>query len=111
MAGRLQDKVAIVTGGATGIGEAIAHKFAREGARVVVAGLPGDPVDDVVRAIGEAGGTAAGFAGDLAGEDAARRCVEAAVERFARLDVLVNNAGVFLGTGEVQDYPIDIFDE
>ena len=111
MPGRLQDKVAIVTGGATGIGEAIAHKFAREGARVVVAGLPDHPVDDVVQAIGKTAGTAIGFSGDLAEEDGARRCVKAAIERCGKLDVLVNNAGVFLATGEVQDYPIDLFDE
>jgi NAD(P)-dependent dehydrogenase (short-subunit alcohol dehydrogenase family) len=46
MAGRLDGKIAIVTGAGTGIGEAIAHKFAREGAKVVAAGLPEDPVDD-----------------------------------------------------------------
>ena len=48
---RLEGKVAIVTGAGTGIGEAIAHKFAKEGATVVVSGLPGDPIDDVVARI------------------------------------------------------------
>jgi len=51
----LEDKVAIITGGGTGIGEAICRKFTREGAKVVVTGLPDDPIDDVVSAIrGEA---------------------------------------------------------
>ena len=108
--GRLQDKVAIVTGGATGIGEAIVHKFATEGARVVVAGLPDDPVADVVDAVTRKGGDAVGFMGDLSTDAEARRCVETAVERYGRLDVLVNNAGVFLFTGETQDYPVEDFE-
>ena len=108
---RLDGKVAIVTGGATGIGEAIAHKFAAEGAKVVVAGLPGDPVDDVVKQIGKQGGTAVGYAGDLAEEANATECVRTAVSEYGRLDVLVNNAGVFLFTGETTDYPTDDFDE
>ena len=75
MAGRLEGKVAIVTGGGTGIGEAIAHKFAREGAKVVVAGLPDDPVGDVVQAIRANGGTAEPFNGDLAEEEQAKACI------------------------------------
>ena len=109
--GRLAGKAAIVTGGATGIGEAICHKFAREGARVVVAGLADDPVDDVVRAIQKQYGanSAVGHKGDVSEERAARSCVDRAVEEFGTLDVLVNNAGVFLFTGELQDYPLDEF--
>src|SRR5262245_52443505 len=58
MTGQLQGKVAIVTGGGTGIGEAVCRKFGREGATVVVNGLPGDPIADVVTAILDDGGTA-----------------------------------------------------
>jgi len=107
---RLEGRVAIVTGGGTGIGEAIAHKFAAEGAKVVVAGLPDDPVDDVARAITEQGGDAVAYKGDLADEGGARRCVEKAVADYGRLDVLVNNAGVFLFTGETDEYPVEYFD-
>ncbi len=110
--GRLEGKVAIVTGGATGIGEATAHKFASEGAKVVVVGLPDDPVDDVVGAINKeyGSGTAVGYAGDVASELDARGAVQKAIDEFKQLDVLVNNAGVFLFTGELTDYPLDDFD-
>jgi NAD(P)-dependent dehydrogenase (short-subunit alcohol dehydrogenase family) len=107
---RLQGKVAIVTGAGTGIGEAIAHKFALEGAKVVVAGLPDDPVDDVVKAIAKQGGEATGYKGDVADEAGARRCVQAAIDEYGALDVLVNNAGVFLFTGETDQYDVDFFD-
>jgi NAD(P)-dependent dehydrogenase (short-subunit alcohol dehydrogenase family) len=110
MAGRLQGKVAIVTGAGTGIGEAVALKFAREGAIVVVAGLPGDPLGDVVSEIDRRGGRAAPFMGDIADEGAATACVHLAIERFGRLDILVNNAGVLPVIAEVQDFPIDAFD-
>jgi NAD(P)-dependent dehydrogenase (short-subunit alcohol dehydrogenase family) len=102
--GRLEEKVAIVTGAGTGIGEAIAHKFATEGARVVVCGLPDDPIEDVVKAIRDNKGEAVAFAGDISEERAAKQCVK-------RLDVLVNNAGVFLDNAMTQDYPIEDFDE
>jgi NAD(P)-dependent dehydrogenase (short-subunit alcohol dehydrogenase family) len=111
MKGRLHDKVAIVTGGGTGIGEAICLTFAREGARVVVNGLPDDPIADVASAILDDGGEALPFAGDVATEDGARACVDAAIARYGRLDILVNNAGVLLANADTSDMPVDIFDE
>lgn len=109
--GRLAGKVAIVTGAGTGIGEAIAHKFAREGARVIVAGLPDDPVDDVVRAIGQQGGEATAFKGDVSDEAEAQRCVQTALDAYGQLDILVNNAGVFLANAETEQYPVEQFDQ
>lgn len=111
MAGRLNGKVAIITGGATGIGEAVAHTFVREGASVVVAGLPSDPVDEVVQALTQQGGKAAGYKGDVADESNAQACVQTTITQFGKLDVLVNNAGVFLAVGETQDYPVEKFDD
>src|SRR2546423_12160392 len=66
--GRLQGKVAIVTGAGTGIGEAIVHKFAKEGANVIVCGLPDDPIEDVAKAIRQDGGEALAFGGDTSEE-------------------------------------------
>jgi len=106
----LQDKVAIITGAGTGIGEAIAHKFAREGARLVVSGLPMDPVHDVAGAIMNAGGQVAPYLGDLADELHARACVELALQTFGSLDVLVSNAGVFIANAETDVYRIEDFD-
>ena len=107
---RLRDKVAIITGAGTGIGEAIAHKFAREGARVLLAGLPSDPVKDVEIAIIELGHEAGVYLGDLSEEPHARACVAAAVERFGRIDVLVNNAGIFIANAETDAYRLEDFD-
>jgi NAD(P)-dependent dehydrogenase (short-subunit alcohol dehydrogenase family) len=62
---RLKDKVAIITGGATGIGEAISKKFALEGAKVIVNGLPEDPVNEVVSEITQKGGQAMAYIGNI----------------------------------------------
>jgi NAD(P)-dependent dehydrogenase (short-subunit alcohol dehydrogenase family) len=119
---RLKDKVTIITGAGTGIGEAIAHKFAREGAHVLLAGLPSDPVKDVADAIvsanapgnaatgGAKGAEAEVYLGDLAEETNARACVDAATRRFGRIDVLVNNAGVFIANAETDAYRIEDFE-
>lgn len=108
---RLKGKIAIITGAGTGIGEAIAHKFAREGAQVIVSGLPDDPVEDVAAAIRANGGDAIPKAGDVSDEGGAWACVELALTHFGRLDVLINNAGVFLANAMTEDYPIDVFDQ
>lgn len=108
--GRLKDKVAIITGGGTGIGEAIAHKFAREGARVIVSGLIDDPIEDVANTIRERGGEAVAHGGDVSDEGPAWACIELALTRFGQLDILINNAGVFLDNAMTEDYPIADFD-
>jgi NAD(P)-dependent dehydrogenase (short-subunit alcohol dehydrogenase family) len=111
MHGLLKGKVAVVTGGGTGIGEAICRKFALEGASIVVNGLPDDPVNDVANAIVEHGGQAVAFAGDVSQEQVARACVGAAIARYGKLDILINNAGILLVNSETDDMPVDQFDE
>lgn len=107
---RFEDKVAIVTGAATGIGEAIAHKLAKEGAKVVANSLPYDPLDDVVASIKDYGGEAMACCGDVSDEKEALECVKIAIDKYGKLDILVNNAGVFLAVAETQDYPLEAFD-
>ncbi|PJJ54774.1 SDR family NAD(P)-dependent oxidoreductase [Hymenobacter chitinivorans] len=110
MSRRLEGKVAIVTGGGAGIGEAISKKFAREGAAVVVVGFAEDPVGEVVEDIVAAGGRAVAFTGDISDQATAEACVQQALSQFGKLDVLVNNAGVFPATDELDKYPVEAFE-
>jgi NAD(P)-dependent dehydrogenase (short-subunit alcohol dehydrogenase family) len=89
---RLEGKVAIVTGGATGLGRAIALRYAQEGAKVVIADQ-GDAQPVVAEAIA-AGGEAVAVRADITDEHAVRSLVELAVSRFGGVDVLVNNAAI-----------------
>jgi len=95
---RLQGEIALVTGSTAGIGRAIAAVFAREGAAVAVTGRDPERGAAVVDGITAAGGTAAFLPADLSGEAAANDLVDAVVERFDGLTVLVNNA-VAAGAG------------
>ncbi len=97
---RLKDKVAIVTGAASGIGRAIARHFAAEGAAVVLADVREDPReggDTTLDLIRQAGGKAEFRASDVADWEAMQALVAATVAGHGRLDVMVNNAAIFLG--------------
>lgn len=95
--GRVQSKVALVTGAALGIGAASARLLAREGAAVVLTDIKDDAGEQVATEICDGGGEAIYLHHDVADEAAWERVVAAAVQRFGRLDILVNNAGVGWG--------------
>ena len=111
MDGLLCGKVAIVTGGAAGIGKAICEVFTAHGASVVINGLPGDPVDAAVRNARKAHGHAVGHVGDVGTVEGANGCVMTALDTFGKLDVLVANAGLFPELEKVQDLPLERFEE
>lgn len=90
---RLKDRVALITGGGTGIGAATARLFAEEGAAVCVTGRREAMLDEVVAGIKEAGGRAILVAGDVSVTEDCRRMADQATASFGKIDVLVNNAG------------------
>jgi NAD(P)-dependent dehydrogenase (short-subunit alcohol dehydrogenase family) len=104
---RLEGKVALITGGASGMGKVASSLFAAEGAKVVLTDVSDDAGEAVAAEIQKAGGQAAFVHADISKEDDAKSMVEAAVSRFGRLDVLYNNAGIMMGT----DGSVDTTDE
>ncbi len=94
MAGRLQSKVALITGAGMGMGREAALLFAEEGARVVVCDIDRVAAEETVSLVKRAGGDAAAAIGDVAVEDDVRRMTEEGVRRFGALHILYNNAGV-----------------
>ena len=90
---RVPDKSIIVTGSGGGIGEGIAKRLAQEGAKIIVNDIDAQRGAAVVAAIVAAGGTASYFAADVTKSDDMRELISAAVERYGRLDVMINNAG------------------
>ncbi|GGP18292.1 3-oxoacyl-ACP reductase FabG [Silvimonas iriomotensis] len=111
---KLKDKVAIITGSASGIGQATALKFAQEGAKVVVCDLNRAGVDQVVSELVAMGTEAAGFLVDVTDKATIAEMVAGVKSRFGRIDILVNNAGIvadaqlFKMTEEQFDRVIDI---
>lgn len=105
MAGLLKGKVALVTGGGSGIGRATAIIFAREGAQVVVADLNGEAADRVKDEIVERGGEATAIRADVSKEADAEAMVKAAVDAFGKLDVAFNNAGIEGLITPTHEYP------
>jgi NAD(P)-dependent dehydrogenase (short-subunit alcohol dehydrogenase family) len=91
--GRVQDQVAVVTGAAHGLGQAIARRLAEEGARLALGDIDRVGLERTVADIVKSGGQAFGVVGDVTDEEPATRLVDDAVARYGRLDILVNNVG------------------
>src|SRR5437588_5441009 len=105
---RLEDRVALVTGGGTGIGRATAIRLSAEGAKVAVAGRRREPLEETVAAF-EGPGIA--VVADVANEADAARTVDETVAAFGRLDILVNNAGSIRRGQLLHETPVERWDE
>jgi 2-hydroxycyclohexanecarboxyl-CoA dehydrogenase len=90
---RFDDQVAIVTGGASGIGQATARRLAEEGAAVVIADVNGEGADGVAKSISEGGGRAIALQVDVTDAPGVRAMTERAITAFGKIDILVSNAG------------------
>ncbi|WP_159872131.1 SDR family NAD(P)-dependent oxidoreductase [Novosphingobium sp. 9U] len=102
----MSDKIAVVTGSGKGIGRAIAERFARAGASVVVCDIDQTAAQSVAESINASGGTAVGFKVDVSNKASVEALVAASLEHFGRVDVVCNNAGVlddFTPLGAVTD--------
>ena len=105
---RLEDKTAIITGAAGGIGQAAARLFAREGSLVVLIDLDEAALQDIVRSIGE--DRASYAVADVTQPEQVQSYVRAAVERWGGIDVYLANAGIEGSVSPIPDYPIEVFD-
>lgn len=104
---KLQNRVAVITGAGSGIGQAMANLFAREGARIFAADINGDAAQQTASMIAEAGGASQSLAVDVTQPDQVRGMIEQARASYGRIDILCNNAGIGSTTDVVDCEPDD----
>ena len=104
--GRLENKVAIVTGGGRGLGKAYCLRMAEEGAKIVVADILDREAEETVSEIKAKGGTAIAIKADVTSEASTQRMAEETVKKFGRIDILVNNAGYYYGMARKMFYEV-----
>ena len=104
---RLRDQVAIITGGGKGIGKAISQAFAKEGAVVVLAGRDAVAIEETAREIQAAGGRADAVVTDVRYEDQVRKMVAYTLDKYGRIDILVNNSGTGGPTVNLSELHLD----
>jgi NAD(P)-dependent dehydrogenase (short-subunit alcohol dehydrogenase family) len=105
---RLQDKLALITGGTSGIGRDAALRFAKEGAEVIFTGRNKERANSTLQEIEALGGKASFYEHDVTSEASWQDVTRQVAEAFGKLDVLVNNAGIFL-YGPIEDTPLEDF--
>lgn len=108
--GRLDNKVAIITGAASGMGRADALLFAQEGAKLVLTDIQEEKLQEVVSEILSSGGEVIGFSQDVSIEETWQKLVAEAVKAFGKIDVLVNNAGIAETGVILEEMPIEYWD-
>ena len=106
---RLKDKVALLTGAGSGLGRATALIFAKKGAKVVVADIDSRGGNETVQMIKDSGGEAVFIGADVSKAIDAENMIETAVEKYGRLDILLNNAGIS-PVGTVEDTTEELWD-
>jgi len=107
---RLEGKVAIISGGARGMGAAEAKLFAREGAKVIICDVLEDEGRQTEAEINEVGGAAVFVKLDVTSQDEWENAVNTAIERFGKLDILVNNAGIIVQS-TIEDMTVELWDK
>jgi NAD(P)-dependent dehydrogenase (short-subunit alcohol dehydrogenase family) len=110
MPGLLQGKVALVTGGGSGIGRATSLRLGREGAKVMIADYAPEGAERAVKLIKDTGGEAACVAADVSISQQVEATIRKTIETYGRLDYAFNNAGIEGTIGDTANYPEDVFD-
>jgi NAD(P)-dependent dehydrogenase (short-subunit alcohol dehydrogenase family) len=109
MEGKVRDKVIIVTGGASGSGVIVSKKLASEGAKLIITGICGEPVESVVNELIRDGFEVMGYTGDISSEVKAKECITMTVNNFGRIDGLIELSGIVPSMDKVEDYSSESF--